>query len=304
MKNIFLFALLILPTVILTVDNGYKYVARAEDELDEDLVAVEGENDEMTVTEDTEEEDGKTTASPDAETTILFVKPIAIAGSQLELPAGRLVEFLVGFTNKGNQDFVLETLDASFRYPMDYNFYIQNFSAIAYNRLVKPGHEASLSYSFLPSEAFAGRPFGLNINLNYRDAAGASFQEAVYNETVQIIEIEEGLDGETFFLYVFLAAGVVLLLVVGQQFLGSYGRKRTTRKPVVETGTKNPNNVDYDWLPKQTLQTLNKIDSSSKSPKAGKNSKSPKAGKQQKAVANNKHESQSPKQRKNRARAE
>lgn len=62
---------------------GYKYVARAEDELDEDLVAVEGENDEMTVTEDTEEEDGKTTASPDAETTILFVKPIAIAGSQL-----------------------------------------------------------------------------------------------------------------------------------------------------------------------------------------------------------------------------
>jgi len=154
---------------------------------------------------------------------------------------------------------------------MDFNFYIQNFSAIAYNRLVKPDQEATLMYSFLPSEAFAGRPFGLNINLNYRHyPEGAVFQEAVYNETVQIIELEEGLDGETFFLYVFLAAGVVLLLVVGQQFLSSLGRKRTgSRKTVVETGTNNPNNVDYDWLPAQTLSQINR--QTEKSPKSPKN---------------------------------
>jgi translocon-associated protein subunit alpha len=86
-----------------------------------------------------------------------------------ELPAGNLVEFLVGFTNKGSQDFILETVEASFRYPVDFSFYIQNFSTIAYNRAVKPNHEATLAYSFIPAEAFAGRPFGLNINLNYRD---------------------------------------------------------------------------------------------------------------------------------------
>lgn len=102
------------------------------------------------------------------------------------------MEFLVGFRNKGKEDFLLETLEASFRYPMDFNFYIQNFSAIMYNRLVGPSQEATLAYSFIPSEAFAGRPFGLNINLNYRDASGLAFQEAVYNETVQIIELEEG----------------------------------------------------------------------------------------------------------------
>lgn len=68
-----------------------------------------------------------------------------------------------------------------------------------------------------------------------------------------------GLDGETFFLYVFLAAGIVLLLVIGQQTLLSMGRKRTTRKAPVETGTSNPNNVDYDWLPKQTLASLSKF---------------------------------------------
>lgn len=87
-----------------------------------------------------------------------------------ELPAGNLVQFLVGFLNKGSQDMVLETLDASFRYPMDFNFYIQNFSTLGYERSVKPGHEATLDYSFIPAEAFAGRPFGLSINLKYRDA--------------------------------------------------------------------------------------------------------------------------------------
>lgn len=87
----------------------------------------------------------------------------------LELPAGNLVELLVGFANKGESDFVLESLDASFRYAMDFNFYIQNFSTVAYNKIVKAKHEATLAYSFIPSENLAGRPFGFNINLHYRD---------------------------------------------------------------------------------------------------------------------------------------
>lgn len=279
MKSFFLLCLLVLPAVLFTVDNGHKFMAYAEDELEDELVDVEGEGDvdtdDVAVT-DEEEEDSKTTASPDADTVILFTKPIVTGTSQMELPGGQPVEFLVGFKNKGQQDFLLESLEASFRYPMDFNFYIQNFSAIAYNRMVKPNQEATLMYSFLPSEAFAGRPFGLSINLNYRHyPEGGIFREAVYNETVQIIELEEGLDGETFFLYVFLAAGVVLLLVAGQQFLSTFGRKRAPRaQKVVETGTNNPHNVDYDWLPQQTLQQINK--QLEKSPKQSKSPKSPK----------------------------
>lgn len=87
---------------------------------------------------------------------------------------------------------------------------------------------------------------------------GNLFGESVFNETVNIIELEEGLDGETFFLYVFLCALVVLLLVVGQQFLVSVGKKRVGKKPVIETGTTNPNDVDYEWLPKEMLSTLSK----------------------------------------------
>ncbi|KAK9881390.1 hypothetical protein WA026_016280 [Henosepilachna vigintioctopunctata] len=291
LKYLFIFGLLVLPAVIFTFDNGNKMLSFADEDPTEDEADVEGEADieEVAATEEEEEEEDQTTTSPDAETHLLFVKPVHGGGSQFELPAGVPVEFLVGFRNKGEEDFIVESLRASFRYPMDFNFYIQNFSAIGYNKLVAPSHEATFAYSFIPAEAFAGRPFGLNINLAYRDALGNSFQEAVYNETVQIVELEEGLDGETFFLYVFLAAGVVLLLVIGQQTLLSVGKKRSSRKAApVETGTSNPNNVDYDWLPQQTLASLNK-EKLQKSPRQQKPIKQQKSPKQQ---------TQSPRQRK------
>ncbi len=69
---------------------------------------------------------------------------------------------------QGDTDFVIETLDASFRYPMDFSYHIQNFSAISYQKTVKPNHEATVAYSFVPADAFAGRPIGLTINLAYR----------------------------------------------------------------------------------------------------------------------------------------
>lgn len=84
-------------------------------------------------------------------------------------------------------------------------------------------------------------------------------QEAVYNQTLNIVEVSEGLDGETFFLYVFLGAACVLALVLGQQALSSLARRRSPRaapKPL-ETGTAN--DVDYDWLPKEVVNQLSKF---------------------------------------------
>lgn len=275
MNKLLLFALLLFPAIISIFENGKMVSFAEEDPIEEDEVEVEGEADieEVGATEEYED-DSKSLSSPYADTTLLFVKPEPTRASQFEIPAGFPVEFLVGFRNKGDQDFIVDTLEASFRYPMDFNFYIQNFSAIGYRKIVAPEQEATFHYSFLPSEAFAGRPFGLNIMLNYHDSNGNPFQEAVFNETVQVVELEEGLDGETFFLYVFLAAGVVLLLVIGQQTLLSVGKKRSggsggsSRKAApVETGTNNPNNVDYDWLPPQVIASLSK-EKLQKSPKS------------------------------------
>ena len=51
---------------------------------------------------------------------------------------------------------------------MDFTYHLQNFSAISYTKIVKPKQQATVAYSFIPADAFAGRPIGLSINLQYR----------------------------------------------------------------------------------------------------------------------------------------
>ena len=77
---------------------------------------------------------------------------------------------MAGFSNKGTDDFIVETIDASFRYPQDYSYHIQNFTGTSYNRVVRPGEEASFQYAFHPHESYGGRPFGLTVLMLYKDA--------------------------------------------------------------------------------------------------------------------------------------
>lgn len=221
----------------------------AEDEDDEAEVE-DDENTELTEEKDEEEEEalaGEVKPSPNADTTILFVK-----GE--DFPANNIVKFLLGFTNKGSENFVVESLDASFRYPQDFQFYIQNFTALQLGTVVPPQRQATFEYSFIPAEPMGGRPFGLVINLNYKDSNGNIFQDAVFNQTVTITEKEDGLDGETIFMYVFLS-GLGLLVVVGlHQLLESRKRRRPVAK--VEMGTSNHNDVDMSWIPQETLNQI------------------------------------------------
>lgn len=274
--NILLLVLLVLPCLIQILETGNGrsrfFVKAQEDEAEgeeADEGAVEDEDGGSEVENDeeaaTEEEDVNKNVHKDADTQLLFTKPSIIStfeSGSVELPAGKVVEFLVGFNNKGDADgiesppdFVLETLDASFRYPMDFSFHIQNFSAIAYHKTVKPGQEATVAYSFIPADAFAGRAIGLTINLNYRDSEGNFYFDPVFNETVQIVEFDEGFDTEVFFMYVFIAAGAILLLFLGFSFMSSRkGSKKPAYKKAVETGTAN-DDVDYEWIPRSALRT-------------------------------------------------
>lgn len=88
---------------------------------------------------------------------------------------------------------------------------------------------------------------------------GNAYVNAVFNETVSIVELDEGLDGETFFLYVLLAGVVVLLLVGAQQLFSSLKKKHGgSSKQKVEMGTSNHSDIDYSWLPQETLNSLSK----------------------------------------------
>lgn len=256
-------ALLVVPLATIFHQNGLPCALAQEDEdvVVEDAAPSGSEQQEAAVSEQDDDDEGDDSSSggplkpsPHGDTFMLFTKPLNF---QSKLPAGKDVHFLVGFSNKGEKDFVLDTMDASFRYPMDFSFYIQNFTTIGYNKVVKPKQQATLSYSFFTSESFSARPFGLAVNLRYRDADGIAYQDAVFNETIEVVEIDEGLDGETFFLYMFLATCLVLLLVAGQQFLGTI-KKKPASKQKVEMGTQSASDVDYDWLPKETLSDLNR----------------------------------------------
>lgn len=222
-----------------------------EDDEDEVLVeedqmqATEGGGDE----EADEDEDKPLSSHPDADTTIIFT-------TGEEFPTNEIVKFLVGFTNKGSQDFTVQSLEASFRYPQDFQFYIQNFTALPLNTVVKPQAQASFEYSFMPAQPMAGRPFGLVILLNYISAEGGAFQTAIYNQTVTITEPEEGLDGETMFMYIFLGGLVVLMLFGIYQVLESRTKKRLPVK--IEKGTGGMSDVDISWIPQETLNVMNK----------------------------------------------
>lgn len=53
----------------------------------------------------------------------------------------------------------------------DYQFYIQNFTALQLGTVVPSGRQATFEYSFIPAEPMGGRPFGLVVNLNYKDSS-------------------------------------------------------------------------------------------------------------------------------------
>ncbi|KAL7407385.1 hypothetical protein ABVT39_007621 [Epinephelus coioides] len=227
-----------------------------EEEDDEEVLVEEDQIQPSEGDEDDADEAGdkQLTSHPDADTTIIFM-------TGEEFPANEIVRFLVGFTNKGSQDFTVQSLEASFRYPQDFQFYIQNFTALPLSTVVQPQAQASFEYSFIPAQPMAGRPFGLVILLNYLDSEGSVFQTAIYNQTVTITELEEGLDGETMFMYIFLTGLVVLMLFGMYQVLETRTKKRLPVK--IEKGTGGMSDVDISWIPQETLNVMNKA-----SPKA------------------------------------
>ena len=88
---------------------------------------------------------------------------------------------------------------------------------------------------------------------------GNQFGSGVFNETITFKELEETFDGETFFLYVLLAA-IGLLVIFGCNYALSHSKlKKIVPKATPEVGTQNAkNNVDYDWLPKETTTEFSK----------------------------------------------
>lgn len=254
-----------------------------EEEAEEDDVTVEDEEEEKRgetvqappdgsvtetdeVDEDEEEEDEGLKPNPNASTTIIFT-----SHQDLRFPAGDVIHSLIGFENKGDQEFIITQIEGSLRYPQDYSYHVQNFTAQYYAQYVYPTTEASFIYLFMPSEMFNSRSFGFTLNVYYKDLEENEFMDAVFNDTVNIVEIDEGFDHYTFFMYVFMITGLSLLMfVIHYVYTTVHRPTKSTRKAPIEMGTQNKDGVDYNWLPPGTVPTPKKSPSH-KSPRNRKN---------------------------------
>ncbi|CAF4602059.1 unnamed protein product [Rotaria sp. Silwood1] len=217
--------------------------------LDETLTTTTTTSDNL---EEKEEEDpNRIPSSPDFRTIYIFIQP----AKANELIAGKLPRLLVGARNNGTQNFIIESIDGSLRYPQDYSYYIQNFTVLRSEKMIESGLESTFEYLFMPSETFNGRPMGLVVLINYRNNEGKRYQSVVFNQTINFIDADEGFDGETFFLYIFLGAILVLLGFLAYQYLLSNRVKRVSSKLTSQnlSSQLSKGNYDVDWIPKHHL---------------------------------------------------
>ncbi|XP_065185048.1 translocon-associated protein subunit alpha-like [Sycon ciliatum] len=229
---------------------------------DDPQAASEMPGDDAVAAGEEEEETDTIKASPDTDTAFIFPDH-----ESKDLPVGKEIRCLIGFTNTGEMDFIIDHIEASFHYPQDYSYIIQNFTAQRYEAIVKPSTQQSFAYSFFAHEFFANRPFATTVNVHYHDENGTMFRDAVFNETINTYEIEEGFDGETFFMYVLLGAIVVLGAALAVYYYAGSSSKKRAPAQAMEMGTRGDDDIDYDWIPSQNIAVHKASASPRKSPR-------------------------------------
>jgi len=182
------------------------------------------------------------TAAEDVVTSYVFPDNAA-----RQFVAGEPVEVLVGFRNKGSRQYNITFIDASFNFPQDFSYYIQNFSRWEYGMPVQASQEVTLSYMFRPDAMLEPRDFGVLVNVYYKDATGRNYTNVAFNGTVDLVEPVVGWDAQSFF----AVLAVLALLGVGGFFayrsLSTWAKKQKSSKKV-EYGTKVRQEVEDDWL--------------------------------------------------------
>jgi len=195
-----------------------------------------------------DDEAAKLVASPDAITTSVF--PRFPNG---KFPSGERVEVLVGFRNKGSKSFNITAIDASFNYPLDYNYYIQNFTEEEYGIVVPSGEEVTASYSFQPDPLLEMRDFGLVVSVFYNDIESngqpsTNWTTTLFNSTVDIVEAEGGVDAQAFFAYLAVVAVAGLGVYVLYRNLSAWTKRQKKKSTTPSERTDAAQDIDDDWL--------------------------------------------------------
>lgn len=215
-------------------DGGY------DDEEDEELEEAEDDDEEdedEEVLDDEEEEeetivydDDMPRPADDVSTYLIFPN----VDDNLEFPGSTVIKAVIGVRNEGTQKYLLKHIEGSLRHPQQFSYVIQNFSSMEFYQPLEPGMDSTFLYKFKTHDWFEPKIFGFQLNLHYIDTDENVYQDAVYNDTITVVESPDSDAGKVFLFYVgsIVVAGLVGMIYYQRQFAESSGasskRKGTT----------------------------------------------------------------------------
>jgi len=212
-------------------------------------------------------------SSADVETIAVFP-----ASAEKSFTVGEPVEIVFGFTNKGDKPFNVTLISGSLRYPPDWKMYIQNFTKQAVGVLVFPDEQFTFSYLFRPDAMLEPREFALAAQVFYSDNENRNFSTYFYNDTITLLEVNEGFDIQLLFTYVGILAVFILVAFFAYTAVAKAAKKSGVgrRNRVVETGTKTPG-ADDEWLEGTFADAKFTGKNKPQSPKSPRTDKKPKS---------------------------
>jgi len=179
--------------------------------------------------------------SPDVSTATVFPKYL-----DARLPIGKEVEILTVLKNKGELALTVTSIKASFNYPLDHKYYIQNFTEFPYALTVAPSEEYTISYVFQPDALLEPRDYDLVVQMFYGDAEGQNYTSVVFNSTIDMVEVGTAVDAQTFFVYLGVVAVLGLVLFMIYKALGHW--RESNKNVALERGTKMNTELNNEWL--------------------------------------------------------
>jgi len=233
------------------------------------IIAAEEDAEEVVTTT---EEATNTTAekiigpSPDIVTSFVFPDSPELK----QFVPGRQVRVIAALKNIGQQPVNVTALRASLMYPLDFRYYIQNYTKQAVYGTVPPGQQVSFLYIFFPDAMLEPREFGLTAQVWYNSEAD-NYTSVFYNNTIQFVEDNTPFDVQTLFTYVGVLGGLGLFAFIVLRSVGAFGSSKKSRRPAqkIEMGTQANTQLDSEWLEGTFANVGTKT-----SPKTGRKQKS------------------------------
>eukprot|EP00906_Rhabdomonas_costata_P036365 RCo051036 len=251
--------LLLLGLVVLNLLTTY---VKASNEMDDE----EGSQEESAEDEDSGTSAKASVLEDEGEAEGLTTYCIFPRYPQRKFPAGEVVESLIGFENLNNDKLHVEYIRGSLTSPVDFTFYIYNFTGAMHNTTAASGDEHCLLYRFRADPSIEPRQYGMILQVFYTSDDNETFLSTVFNNTIEITSASS-FDGKSVFAYLTVLGVLGMAGYGGYTVMNKNAGKRSSRSGASASSGRTspksptaalmkgvPEGVDVEWIPEEHLQ--------------------------------------------------